>query len=70
MTRSELNKEERECLQMWFRQAIAQVEREEALHSLLKEQALNEGTKIAHHAIAARRRPSRRLAGTHAYARV
>jgi len=55
---------------MWFRQAIAHVEREEVLQRLLKEQALSQGTKIGHRAIATRRRPSRRLAGTRAYARV
>lgn len=37
MTKKELTNEERQCLQRWFRQAIAEVEKEEAKHFLLKE---------------------------------
>jgi hypothetical protein len=62
MTNLALTKEDKQCLQLWFRQAIAQVERDEALDRLLKEQAKS---KSVHHNIAARRRPARRAVGTH-----
>ena len=37
MTNTGLTKEEKECLKRWFRQAIAEVEKEEVKHFLLKE---------------------------------
>lgn len=37
MTNSELTKDERLCLQLWFRQAIADVEKEEVKNFLLKQ---------------------------------
>jgi hypothetical protein len=37
MTKTGLTKEEKQCLQRWFRQAIAEVEKEEAKHFLLRE---------------------------------
>lgn len=39
MTKAELTSEERRCLQMWFRHAIAELERNEATDRLISWQA-------------------------------
>jgi hypothetical protein len=62
MTNMALTNEEKRCLQMWFRQAIAQLEREEATHRMLRERAADEKVQTAHHMIELRRRPTRRPA--------
>ncbi|MBY0357607.1 MAG: hypothetical protein K2W82_06365 [Candidatus Obscuribacterales bacterium] len=55
-----LTNDEKRCLQMWFRQAIAHVEREEALKALEAE-ALAAPSKEPHSAITVRRTRRTRL---------
>ncbi len=55
----ELTADERRCLRMWFRQAIAQVEMEEAKRALLAEHA---SSPNAHTRYAGRRPRRSRLA--------
>ena len=62
MTNKALTNEERRCLQMWFRQAISQLERQEATDRLLREQRADRKLKPGHHALEIRRRPTRRPA--------
>jgi hypothetical protein len=51
-----LTSEEKKCLQMWFRQAIAKIEVEEATRSLLKEHASDSiATRTGHPSISVRR---------------
>jgi hypothetical protein len=56
---SALTKEERDCLRMWFRQAIAQVEMEEATAAILKDRAFFEGTDVSHRSSVPRRKAVR-----------
>lgn len=58
MNDMELTSDERRCLRMWFRQAIAHVEMEEAKRALLAEQAT---TRNAHSKFAGRRTRRSRL---------
>ena len=64
MTNKGLTNEERQCLQRWFRQAIAEVEREEVKHFLLKEYP-TEAASQGHRQSLVRRR-SHRTQKTHA----
>ena len=54
-----LTSDEKACLRMWFRQAIAQVEVQEATRALLAEKELNEKTNSHQHFAARRPRRSR-----------
>ena len=70
MSKSGLTKEERLCLQFWFRQAIATLEREEAKHFLLREYPLEETEVVEeqatwHREPLVRRRASRGQRQTH-----
>lgn len=58
-----LTPEEKSCLRLWFRQAIAAVELEEAKASMLKLYPV-EG-EAAHRSIPSRKRPSRNTKGPH-----
>lgn len=60
-----LSKEDQECLRMWFRQAIAQVEIEETTAAIIKDRAFFEGTESHRTAAVSRRRASRSRSGTH-----
>jgi len=62
MTNNALTNEERRCLQMWFRQAISQVERDEATKRILAEQEACRKLMPGHHALEMRPRPTRRPA--------
>lgn len=62
MTIKALSNEERRCLQMWFRQAISQLEREEATEAMLREQRADRKLKPGHHSLEIRPRPTRRPA--------
>jgi hypothetical protein len=55
---TELTADERQCLRMWFRQAIAQVEMEEAKRALLAEHSV---TPSSHSKFAGRRTRRSRL---------
>lgn len=55
-----LTSDEKECLRMWFRQAIAKVEMEECKKALLAEDAAN-NTKPSHQKFSARRPRRSRL---------
>ena len=57
-----LSKEERQCLQMWFRQAIAKIETEEVTRSLMKEHAADSAARVSHPNFSIRRAPRSRLA--------
>lgn len=59
MNDTELTSEERRCLRMWFRQAIAHVEMEEAKRALLAEHA--ESTGNSHSKVTGRRTRRSRL---------
>lgn len=61
-----LTKEERECLRTWFRQAIAQVEIEEATAAIIRDRAFFEGNESHRTAAVPRRKATRSRAGTHA----
>ncbi|MBK9204991.1 MAG: hypothetical protein IPL73_21675 [Candidatus Obscuribacter sp.] len=50
-----LSADERRCLAMWFRQAIAKLELEEVTQVMLKEYPPEE-TEVRHRAVVARRR--------------
>ncbi len=52
MNDTELTADERECLRLWFRQALAQAEIEDAKRSLLAEHST---TPVSHTRYAARR---------------
>lgn len=56
---NELTKDERLCLQSWFRQAIVQLEREEVTARLLKEHAADAACEEGHRSPVARRRTRR-----------
>jgi hypothetical protein len=62
MTNKALTNDERRCLQMWFRQAISQVEREEATQRILAEQEACRALKPGHSSLEMRPRPTRRPA--------
>jgi hypothetical protein len=62
MEETVLSKEEKACLQMWFRQAIAKIETEEALRSLMREHAADNAARSGHPSISVRRAPRSRLA--------
>jgi hypothetical protein len=49
---------------MWFRQAISQLEREEATEAMLREQRADRKLKPGHHSLEIRPRPTRRPAVT------
>ena len=63
MTEFGITAEERRCLQMWFRQAIAQIEMEELSNHLIRRDGLDE-TEGSHRSFISRRR-SRRTQATH-----
>jgi len=65
MTKTALTADERQCLQMWFRQALAQVEAEEAAHRLLREHAEDSQLSTGHRPAVARRRSYRAQKGSH-----
>ena len=54
MKESPLSADERRCLAMWFRQAIAKLELEEVTQVMLKEYPPEE-TEVRHRAVVARR---------------
>jgi hypothetical protein len=58
MTNTGLTREEKECLKRWFRQAIAEVEKEEVKHFLLKEYPSESGV-LTHRQPQVRRRSHR-----------
>lgn len=60
-----LSNEERECLRMWFRQAIAKVEVEEATAAIIRDRAFFYGTESHRTAAVTRRRSSRSHTATH-----
>lgn len=60
-----LSKEDQECLRMWFRQAIAQVEIEEATAAIIRDRAFLEGTETHRTGAVTRRRAGRSRSGTH-----
>lgn len=60
-----LSNEERECLRMWFRQAIAKVEVEEATAAIIRDRAFFEGTESHRTAAVGRRRTTRTRSGAH-----
>ena len=64
MKESPLSADERRCLAMWFRQAIAKLELEEVTQVMLKEFP-PEGETVRHRSVVARRRAARGRAGAH-----
>ncbi len=59
MIKEVITDEERQCLRMWFRQAIATLEQEEVTAAIRAEQARSEGAKAKHRNPVARRRTRR-----------
>ncbi|MBI4534537.1 MAG: hypothetical protein HY711_11390 [Candidatus Melainabacteria bacterium] len=59
----ELTNLERSCLQLWFRQAIAKLEQEEAVSEILRRQA-QEAPTGSRHRNQSNRRPRRRIIDT------
>jgi hypothetical protein len=59
MNESTLTKEERICLQSWFRQALAQLEIEEATAQFIRSRKVLEGKFDGHTAPVTRRRAKR-----------
>jgi hypothetical protein len=53
-----LTNDERRCLQLWFRQAIAKLEQEEVTNELVRRHGLPESSST--HRAQTRRRPARR----------
>lgn len=60
MNETTLSNDERRCLQMWFRQAIAKLELEEVTNVMLQEYPVDEDSK-AHRPTVARRKSRARL---------
>jgi hypothetical protein len=58
MSEASLSKEERLCLQMWFRQAIAKLEHEEVTAQFIKSHGI-ESHEDSHRSHVARRRARR-----------
>lgn len=65
MSEFALTNEEKRCLQNWFRQAIAQVERQEAAARLAQWFGTGEGSN--HRSQSARRRARRAVNSVHAH---
>ncbi len=65
MNESTLTKDERTCLQSWFRQAIAKLEVEEATAQFLKNRKVLEGQFDGHKAPVTRRRAKRTVTTGH-----
>ncbi|HEY9754494.1 MAG TPA: hypothetical protein V6C97_05015 [Oculatellaceae cyanobacterium] len=66
MNELKLTKEERVCLQGWFRQAIAQLEVQEATAQFIKSRQVLEGKFDGHKATVTRRRAKRSTVAGHA----
>ncbi len=67
MKDSALSYDERRCLQMWFRQAIAKLELDEVTNVMLKEYPVDGDIKAtSHHTVQTRKRTSRSRVKTHA----
>jgi len=61
-----LSYDERRCLQMWFRQAIAKLELDEVTGVMLKEFPVDGDVKVtSHHTVQTRKRTSRSRVKTH-----
>jgi hypothetical protein len=54
-----LTKDERICLQTWFRQAIVQLEREEVTAQMIKEHGIKTSNEEGHRTSVVRRRTRR-----------
>jgi hypothetical protein len=65
MNESTLTKDERTCLQSWFRQAIAKIEVEEATAQFLQNRKILEGQFDGHNVPVTRRRAKRATVGGH-----
>lgn len=59
MKENELTREERTCLRMWFRQAIAQLEKEEVSAQFIMNSAFYEESDDTHRLPVFKRRPRR-----------
>ncbi|HEY9784825.1 MAG TPA: hypothetical protein V6D17_05435 [Candidatus Obscuribacterales bacterium] len=66
MTESVIGKEERMALRMWFRQAIAQLEKEEVSAQFIRNREFYEGSDDTHRVPVFRRRARRSRTTTHA----
>lgn len=60
-----LTKDERLALQLWFRQAMAKLETEEATERFIQSRRVLEGRTDGHRAAVSRRRSRRSIAATH-----
>ena len=60
-----LSYDERRCLQMWFRQAIAKLELDEVTGTMLKEYPIDDQVKTAHRSVQTRKRSPRNRVVTH-----
>jgi hypothetical protein len=66
MSEMTLTNDEKRCLQMWFRQAIVEVERREALHNIIAFYGNGEPkTRQGHHNPVSRRAGTRRPQPAH-----
>ncbi len=65
MNETTLSNDERRCLQMWFRQAIAKLELEEVTDVMLKEYPVEADSQGAHRTTTSRRRVSRSRLTSH-----
>jgi hypothetical protein len=65
MNQPTLTREERSCLQSWFRHAIAKLEVEEATASFIRSRAIIEGKFDGHSAVVPRRRSKRTTVTAH-----
>ena len=66
MNESTLTKDERTCLQSWFRQAIAKIEVEEATAQFLQNRKVLEAQLDGHRTPVSRRRANRSTVAGHA----
>lgn len=65
MSERGLTQEERRCLQLWFRQAIAEVERQEVAAQIIRRHGLTTEEGTAHRSQVARRPAPRGLNSGH-----
>jgi hypothetical protein len=65
MNETTLTNDERECLRTWMRQAIAQIETQEATTRFIQSRKILEGTPQVHRESVTRRRGRRTIVTTH-----
>lgn len=67
MKEGTITKDDRQCLQFWFRQALAKLETEEATEQFIRNRASLEGRELVHHEPIVRRASRRKHVDQHTH---